>query len=299
MQLGNFHVHSTGSDGKLSPEETAKLAISKGLNFICFTDHYPYPPGFDDFRNNLKRFFPRTSPQELKEIKDRWRGFCSDEYFKDLEQLKQEFKNKIEVYTGAEFNWIQGYKDWLKKETQKRNYDFALISVHKVLVNENYYPLNWSEDIFNKALKQAGNIKNLIKEYYNQVRKAAQSKIFDCIAHLDLIKCWNKDSKYFSEDSDWYRQEVLKTLDEISKAGIAIEINTSGWTEHNNNENPFPSPWIIAEARKRNILITIGADSHKPEQLDYKLKEAIELAKESGYNHIVKYKNRKPIKIPI
>ena len=42
--LINHHVHTTGSDGKLSPEETIKLAIDLGLKFICFTDHYINPP---------------------------------------------------------------------------------------------------------------------------------------------------------------------------------------------------------------------------------------------------------------
>ena len=34
--------------------------------------------------------------------------------------------------------------------------------------------------------------------------------------------------------------------------------------------------------KKRNIPLTIGGDSHSPEQIDYRLKEAIEIAKKAG-----------------
>ena len=38
--LINSHIHSTGSDGKLTPKEIIELAIERRLDYICFTDHY-------------------------------------------------------------------------------------------------------------------------------------------------------------------------------------------------------------------------------------------------------------------
>lgn len=74
-QLINHHVHSTGSDGKLSPEEVIKFAISKKLNFICFTDHYPYPP------------------DHLEWGKD----FHSEKYYNQIKELIEKYKDKIEI----------------------------------------------------------------------------------------------------------------------------------------------------------------------------------------------------------
>jgi hypothetical protein len=39
---GNLHLHSTNSDGKLPPEEVAKIYKDKGWNFLAFTDHRLY-----------------------------------------------------------------------------------------------------------------------------------------------------------------------------------------------------------------------------------------------------------------
>ena len=36
---GNLHTHTTNSDGKLTPEETVSLYLSKGYTFLAVTDH--------------------------------------------------------------------------------------------------------------------------------------------------------------------------------------------------------------------------------------------------------------------
>ena len=36
---GDFHIHSTASDGNLCPLEIIKLAKKKGLDIISITDH--------------------------------------------------------------------------------------------------------------------------------------------------------------------------------------------------------------------------------------------------------------------
>jgi len=35
----DLHIHTTASDGRLSPEEIVKLAMEKGLRAIAITDH--------------------------------------------------------------------------------------------------------------------------------------------------------------------------------------------------------------------------------------------------------------------
>ena len=36
----DLHVHSTASDGKLSPREVIELAKNEGLSVIALTDHH-------------------------------------------------------------------------------------------------------------------------------------------------------------------------------------------------------------------------------------------------------------------
>lgn len=41
IKRGNFdlHMHTTASDGVLSPAEIVKMAVSKGIESIAITDH--------------------------------------------------------------------------------------------------------------------------------------------------------------------------------------------------------------------------------------------------------------------
>lgn len=39
FRKGDFHIHSTASDGELRPEEVVKLAKSRGVDIISLTDH--------------------------------------------------------------------------------------------------------------------------------------------------------------------------------------------------------------------------------------------------------------------
>ena len=271
----NFHQHSTGSDGLLTPEQVVEEAIKSGITHICFTDHYPLPIGGKE-RESLKGKFEET-------------------YVKEVEKLKKEFSGKINIYFGAEFDWLEEYKDWTEKEIKKREYDFILGSVHYLPFDDNYLIVPFSETDLKEACDKFGNYKEIIKEYYKQIRLMINSGLFDCASHLDLIKMLNKDSVLFSEKEDWYKKEVLETLDEVKKAGMCIEINASGWRRLINEQ--YPSEWILIEAKKRNIPITIGTDGHK--FVDTKLEEAFELARKVGYKSILIFENRKRKEIQI
>jgi len=287
MQLINHHIHTIGSDGKLTPEEVVKLAIENKLSFICFTDHYTLPP----------------------EIREKKKGFASDEYLRDkfndkkyLDQVKRVkgryngSNGKLDVSWGVEFDWYEKHKDWIREQIRKHEFDCTLVAMHLLSGEDNPYPMNWSDDLFKKAIRFYGGIENVVREYYDQVVKAVETGMFDIIAHFDLVKTYNKDSKYFDEKSEWYQEIVRETLDKIVGTGTVIEINTSGLRYPCNNF--FPSTWILEEIKKREIPITIGSDFHEVKFMRG-LDDAVKLAREVGFDYIVKFKNKEMIKVHI
>jgi len=273
----NFHFHSTGSDGKLSPEEVVELAIKLNFKHICFTDHSCTPNTEDIIKPFLNNH--------------------SKEYLEEFRKVKEKFGKKIKIYLGIELNWLEDYVEWTKNETAKGSYDFILGSVHHLKNKDGKYAeLMFPEEDFQIFVKQFG-IKKLISEYYEQTRKMAKSGLFDSIGHFDLIKMYNKDSKYFDENSDFYRKEIIKTLEEIKKSGICIEINTSGFRRIRDEQ--YPSLWILKEMKKMEIPITLGSDGHKEEQFDFGLERGILVAKEAGYDSVLIFEKRKPVRIEL
>ena len=278
--LINFHVHTTGSDGTLTPEEMVKEAIKEGIKFMCFTDHFELP--------------------DKKKLFNAKHDFHTPEYVKEIRQIQKEYKNKIDISFGGEFDWLPPYQEWLKKEIKKEKYDYVIGSVHFLEKDGQYYSYNFGGahgHLWGKNAEIFGGTKGFIKEYYNQVRLLAESGIYDSIGHLDAIRIYNKDSILFSEDESWYKEEVIKTLDVIAKAKMVMEINVRGLVK--TSAVQYPSFWIIKEAKKRNIPITIGTDAHNTLEIGENLNKAYELAKKAGYSEIVRFKDRKRIIIPI
>lgn len=275
----NFHIHSTGSDGKMSPEEVVKEAIIAGIKYMCFTDHYGLPPG--DFIHKREKFF-------------------SKEYIQEIARLQEAYKGKIDISFGAEMDWLDEFKDWIKQEIAKNKFDYILGSIHLLRLGDNYYSFDFGDgkdDKFLEVAQKFGSIEKLIHEYYRQLRLMIRSKMYDSIGHFDYVKRYNTNEKIFSESTEFYRNEVLETLEELAKSGMAIEINMRGLMK--SGKAQYPSKWILEEARKRNIPLTIGTDAHKQGEVGDLLNPAYKLVKQAGYQEIVRFKARKRISIPI
>ena len=251
MKKVNYHTHTTGSDGKLKPEDWIKIAIKKKIDILGITDHYHIPPKFRNPDNEMYSYY-------------------SDEHYNELNKLKRKYKNKIKILVNVEFDWLEHYKKWLKKEATKRKYDLRFISVHYIKTKKEYIPLDWTEEGFKEMIKSFGNVKLLVKWYYSSLRKAINLGCFDVVAHLDIVKIWNKNNKYFSGQEDWYKKEIQKTLKLIKKKDMKIDLNTSGLRKPCAEQ--YPSLDILKEAKKMKVPILIGTDAHKPEELESRLK---------------------------
>ena len=224
MKKVNYHTHTTGSDGKTKPEEWIKIAIKKRFEILGITDHYHFPPGFRDWGND----------------------YYSDAHYEELKKLKRKYENKIEIKVNVEFDWLKGYKKWIKKEATKRKYDLRFISLHFIDDGDRYTPLDWNEESFRNLIKYHKGIKNLVKYYYAELRNAIKTGCFDVVGHLDIIKIWNKDKKYFSGREDWYKKEIQRTLKLIKKKNMKIDLNTAGLRKPCAEQ--YPSKEILEEA---------------------------------------------------
>jgi histidinol-phosphatase (PHP family) len=277
MPLISTHNHSTGSDGKLTPEEIIKKAIHLGWSLVCFTDHYPVPSEL---------------PTEY------YNNFFNEKYIEEVKKLKEKYKDKIKVFFGSEIDWFQDHKDWLKTEISKHDFDYIIGSIHHLKDKTGEYRnMESGKDYWQMSARRFGGTKEYIKEYYNQIKKLVESGLYDCVGHMDYIKVYNKNQDIFSEDDQWYKEEIAKVLDLIKEKKMAIEVNAGGIRKC---KVPFPSPWIIKEAKKRDIPITIGLDAHWEAHYDNNaIKEITRMLKEAGYKSIVYFKKRKMMKMEI
>lgn len=240
----DFHMHSTYSDGRWAIDDMARAALSKGLHTIAITDHVPLPY---DMRYAMDR-------QDLSQ------------YRIEISRVKKKYAGQLTVLTGLEIEYIPAFRNWFG-DIAAMGWEICLTSIHALFRGDEFSIINGKETEFCNCLAHLfqGDIKSLCRAYYETMQEAVETGWFDIAAHLDVLKKFNAGHRYFDETETWYQDLIQNTLKAIRSAGMKLEINTSGLL-HPIGE-PYPSAWIIQEAKKRGIPIVMGSDSHRPDTI--------------------------------
>jgi len=112
----------------------------------------------------------------------------------------------------------------------------------------------------------------------------AESRLFDIVGHLDLIKVFK-----FMPKSDM-TPVFRKTLEAIKESNMSIELNPAGLRKKVGE--PYPSPKLLQMAYEMEIPITFGSDAHKPRDVGFGSSEILKLARDTGYRNCAVYFSR-------
>ncbi len=272
MAWTNYHSHNQYCDGDLPIEDHVKKAINKGFLALGISSHSPI-------------FF--SGPWSLKAEE-------TEEYFEEIERLKNKYKDKIQVNKSLEVEYIPGRISPKSQEVLDYKLDYILGSVHFVGYFEDGMP--WGIDgpfeLFEKGLQQLyhGDIKKVVKDYFILTRQMVSEECPEIIGHIDKIKMHGVP--YFSEESQWYINEIKETLDLVAKNETIIEVNTRAIYLDDTKE-PYPSWWVLKEILERNIPIQLNSDSHHPEELDGAYRTTAKRLLELGFRTMRILLNRK------
>ena len=129
--------------------------------------------------------------------------------------------------------------------------------------------------------------------YFDHLAQAAETGLFDTLAHPDLVKN--------ESPADWnfarIQPSIERALDRIAAAGVAMELNTSGLNKAYPEMNPGPT--MLALMQARGIPVVIGADAHRPERVADRFTEAIDLLETVGYTHVSFFLARQRQDVPL
>ena len=208
------------------------------------------------------------------------------EYLKELKNLKEKYKNRIQVYVGIEADFYSGFNP---KLDENLGLDFRIGSVHYIKDKEKdeYYCVDNTPEILEYGIKNYanGDEKAFIEAYFDNIVEMVHTQKPDIIGHLDLVKKFNKDFKYFDESAEWYKNKVEYVLDEIAKSEAIVEINTGGmsrgWTQ-----TPYPSSFILERILAKNIPVTISSDAHETQNIDFYFDESLEIIRKIGFKSV-------------
>jgi histidinol-phosphatase (PHP family) len=254
------HVRCGHASGCL--EDYVKRGIEIGLAQLGLSDHMP-----------LLHVDPATYWPEMAMPRDEL-----PRYVEECLNLKEKYKDQIDIRVGLEGDYIEGYESEIASIVNAYPWDYVIGSVH--------FLGEWDISDFRQVSDWEGkDIYEVYTQYYDAVKKAARSGLYDYIGHIDVIKRFG----FKPERDPWELEKAA--LDTVKEQGLAIELNASGLRMP--CEEMFPSRRMLEYCHKTGIPLTIGSDAHQPERLSQYLDQAREMLKLIGFNEIATFSARK------
>lgn len=127
-----------------------------------------------------------------------------------------------------------------------------------------------------------GKMRALIEKYYRLLAEMLWERPPSILGHLDVLKKNNTGSRFFNENESWYRKAVEEVLDAVAQQQVIVEVNTGGIARGYTDEM-YPSDWILARMRERDIPVVLNSDAHRPDMIDAYYPQAAEKLKAVGY----------------
>ena len=248
MLKESFHNHTWRCNHAENTErEYIESAIKGGMTKLGFSDHAPYV-----FENGYYSGF-RMKPELMPG------------YFDTLEALKQEYKDKINIYIGFEAEYYPKFFDKFLKLISDYPVEYLLLGQH--FINNEMD----RKDSFNESESV-----EKLKTYVRQVAEGLSTGKFACLAHPDVL--------FFKGDKDIYQREMLIVCEAAKKYNIPLEINLLGIRDG----RIYPNPDFWEVAGQVGNLVTIGSDAHKAREVydPVSYEKAMELVKRYSLNYV-------------
>ena len=268
----NYHTHSHFCDGKGKMEEYVLSAIEKGMECLGFSGHSPVP--FPSSWNMSKEDLPT--------------------YLEEINRLKTSYFSQIQIYGGLEFDFIEGASTHIGLGLSKLDYFIGSIHYIKQFEDGTHFNYDESASKFDLGLQQifSGNIRQLVTYYYTQICTMIEMHQPPVIGHIDLIKKFNKDNRYFNENEKWFVDAARPALELAKKHDLIIEINTKGRAK-GTCQTLYPGPGILKVCNEMDIAMTYSADAHTPEDVTNQRDQVELLLRYLGINKIRILKDKK------
>lgn len=236
------------------PDEYAEVAKRRGLRGLLVTCHNPMPNGFSS--------------------RVRMREDQFEEYIDLVQGARERWSGRVDIRLGLEADFFEGYEGYLERQLGSADFHFVLGSVHPQL--QEFRDRYWDNDPV-----------QVQRTYFRLLAVAAETGLFDSLAHPDLVK--NVTAGGWRPDR--VMDDIRRALDRIAATGVAMELNTSGVNKLVSEMNPFPD--MLREMRRREIPVTLGGDAHQPDRVADGYEAALELLAECGYTSVSLFLERR------
>ncbi|MFZ4456056.1 MAG: histidinol-phosphatase [Bacteroidales bacterium] len=264
MYLSNYHSHSIFCDGRSHPEVFVQYAISKGLKAYGFSSHAPLP-------------FLTNWTMKKDDV---------EEYFQEINRLKEKYKDQIEVYAGLETDYLSPEFNAKSDYFQALPADYLISSIHYIShpISNKLLAIDGSFKEFTQGVKThfGGDIKGVIERFFELSTQMIELGGFHIIGHVDKIYLNASRFAGFESNQKLVDNLMDDLLITIAKSGLILEINTKSVESKGIT---YPMQHYFERIYELSIPITINCDTHNPDNVIQGKRETAELLYKIGFRH--------------
>ncbi len=267
MMKTNFHTHSLFCDGKAPLEDFVRTAVDNDFQRLGFSGHAPVP-----FENGFA-----IKKSDLQE-------YCSG-----VLELKERYKDQIELFLGLEADYIPGRTTSFKTFREPCNLDYVIGSVHLVsngISDELWFIDGPKSEIYDFGLEQLfdNDIHVAVEAYFMQVIQMIKLEKPEIIGHIDKIKMHNNE-RFFSTNDPWYRKLMIEALEAAQSINAVVEINPRGLYK-GRCDDLFPGKEWLPIMKEMGLRVMLNSDAHHPDDLMKEYDTCLNAVKEAGYERM-------------
>ena len=202
-------------------------------------------------------------------------------YVAEARALQAEHAGGLEVLVGVEADYVEGSVETYRAELARHPLDYVLGSVHYVD----------GRHVYDRGRFEAGfDVAAFARRYLEHVRAAAESGLFDVLAHVDAWK--GRAPTPWPDVAD----DLDRTVEAIAAADVAVEVNTSGLRKC---DEPFPSDAFLRRLVEAGVPITFGSDAHTPDEVRYGWGEVAARLRALGVTRLATFRGRERGFVPL
>jgi histidinol-phosphatase (PHP family) len=271
--LQDYHLHTAVTiDGRMNEAEACERALMLGINEIAFTNHVMLnQPDYKMSAESFSRHWAKIQECQIKYPNLQIRLGLEMDYYPDRqEEIRATMKS---------YEYLIGH-----------HVDIVLGSIHEI--RGGFFSSKAEAVSFFKDR----DLLSLYNEYFELATQAAESHLFDVMAHPDLIK------KYTGQLTppvpfDCYRHSVEPFITALINHRIGIEVNTKGLKLAVNEAYPSMQFLELYLAMTKSCgldpIITLGSDAHKVDDLGYGVRDMVGILSRLGVGEVMSFEVRK------
>ena len=233
----NYHTHNYRCNHAIGTvDDYVKEAIKENYDEIGISDHLPHP-GKDIDNEHRMRY------EDL------------DIYFKEIDEAKIKYNNKISIKKGMECEYFKDYKWLYDNLKEKYSVEYLILGVH-------FFPYNGEWKYVGDGELNA----EALEKYIDYVIESMESGYFAYLAHPDLF-----GMSYRNWDNNAIKAS-RRILEAAERLNLPIEININGFNrgkvKYNQGERylyPIKEFWDLSKEYK--VKRILGVDAHSPKDL--------------------------------